>query len=192
MQAIAEELGLQAARDIVSQSVNTPCPRREHVEEAAAEALQRIQLDAQAINNLRDRRLHFDAGGVRRRVLEDVRVPHIVFRSVPRKRWHILLANYEVYFRREKGDVAVARVRAAGDALCRETEECIHSAGDSVVTRGRDPSNALELLRPLHSAADRTRQALLQNRVATAADAALTACEPRIRGCQRRLLSVAF
>jgi len=164
VQAIAERIGLEAAPIIVEKGINTPCKRPEDVEHAAQNALQHLRLNKDGIEYFRDRMIHYDSGGSRRSVLDDLKVPHMAFERVKRTRWHILLANYAIYFRRERLDVAVERVKANADAIDREITEHIRTAVDRVVTGGRDPSNAFDLLRRLNAQATEARAELLTNR----------------------------
>ncbi len=166
VEAIAERIGLEAALEIVSKGINASCTRSDDVDRAEKEALKQLRFDVEGITSLRERLIHYDSGGSRRSVLDDIRIPHIAFEDIKRPRWHILLANYDVYFRRERLDVAVARVKANADAINAEVADCIRRAVDHVVTAGRDPSNALELLKRIHRVANEARESLLRNRVA--------------------------
>ncbi len=165
VRAIAERVGLKGASAIVEKGLNAPCTRPADVEQAVEEALKRLQLHAEGFSAYRERMTHYDTGGVRRSVKDDIRIPHLAFDKVERKRWHVLIANYEIYFRRERLDVAVARVKATACEIRQQTVEAIRGAVDRVIRRGRDPSNGLEVLRQLHAAADGAREELHRDRV---------------------------
>jgi len=167
-QELAERMALPAAERIVKEGLNAPCLRPDDIEEAAEAALSALPLRLESFPAVRDRLRHYTVAGRRHDVLEDVRVPHFMFELVPRTRRHVLLANYALYFRRERLDIALTRIARNIETLLAETGESIRGAVDRVVRGGRDPSNAFKLLERLHAQAVEARKHLIADRSRTA------------------------
>lgn len=162
---LKKQSGLQGAAKIVEQGINSPCMRHDDATRIADETIPRLGFAADGLKQHRDDLLHYQRGGRRRSVLDDIRVPDLALAQVPRTRWHIAFANYAVYFRRERLDVVLATVRHTTEAKRETIVQIIRTAVDRVINSGRDATNTYPLLERLHASALEARQNLLQNRL---------------------------
>lgn len=163
---IARRVGLDAARCIVSEGLMAPCDRTDRVNQVADEVAKDLELSPEGIQRLRVAFRQYVRGGQRRDVLDDLTIPPIAFERIPRRKWHILIGNYALYFRRERLEIAIHRVERNVRTKVAECIQRIRAATDSIVTSGRDPSNAFKLLEKLHAVATSAREALIQDLVA--------------------------
>ncbi len=168
---IAQRAGMEAARHIVSMGINSRCARDKERQAIADEAAGTLNLTADGFAGLRDRLRTYCVRGLRRNVLDDVKVPRLLVERVPRTRRHILFANYAVYFRRERLEIALARVADTARSIQSEYIERVRKAVDQLINGGRDATNAFALLERLHGVAVEARRLLQGQQPAQATQA---------------------
>lgn len=168
---IAQRAGMEAAHHIVSMGINSRCARDKERQAIADEAAGTLNLTSDGFAGLRDRLRTYCVRGLRRNVLDDVKVPRLLVERVPRTRRHILFANYAVYFRRERLEIALARVADTARSIQSEYIERVRKAVDQLINGGRDATNAFALLERLHGVAVEARRLLQGQQPAQATQA---------------------
>lgn len=145
-------------QQLVARALLQPDPQSEAARRTAQNFAERHHLQPGLEKQLRERLLTVSTPRGERRLEDELTIGAFLFDEVPCSRWHIALATFEVFFRRERFGRVMNWLEENANRLRGELVGAIQQQVDEVVESHRDPSNALTFLAELNQLLDEMRQ----------------------------------
>jgi len=147
-------------RAFVEGTLLRPDPQVESAKKRAADFTARQSLTPDQVEELREKLLIYETPRGPRRLDDELTIGAFLFSEVPPHRWHIALATFEAFFRREH----LGRVLRWADENAERLRETLTGAlreeVDRQVENSRDPDNALAFLAEVNRLLDELRKRL--------------------------------
>ncbi|MCS6859622.1 MAG: hypothetical protein NZT92_04795, partial [Abditibacteriales bacterium] len=147
---LVRQLSRHYGRQLVEKALLTPDPQTEAMRQAAQVFAGTHHLTTDQVETLRAYLLQ--------RLENELTIGAFVFEEVPRSRWHIALATFDAFFRRERFGRVLNALRQNAERLRTERADAVRQKVDEIVESTRDPQNALTFLAALNRLIDETRK----------------------------------